>query len=207
VSNAAELPGGGGATSEPGAWAADLLRGDFVLWLVEVPGGIEDARGVSREISDDVSRHVGHTASAATPPMRSLHVSRSATAGLAGVAMSLSAALGVDVERIRSELVDADLLALVLHPHERSTLPADHERAFFSLWTRKEAVLKALGTGLSRPPHSVDVGWGGEAGRWQAVESCHVCSITAPPGFAAALATSGRPGAVRLRAWKEPAGG
>lgn len=205
MSNVPELPSRGAVAHA--AWIADLQRGDTVLWLVEVPGGIEDARVVSRVMSRDISRDISRAVGAEALAAPSLHVSRSATAGLAGVAMSVRSAVGVDVERIRPELVDDDLLASVLHPQECHLQPADLERAFFSLWTRKEAVLKALGTGLSRAPTSVEVGWGGDGGRWQAVDVCHVCSIAAPPGFAAALATTGRPGAVRLHVSKEPAHG
>jgi len=46
-------------------------------------------------------------------------------------------------------------MADVFHPAERAALlelpAADVQSAFLRCWTRKEAVIKALGEGLSRP--------------------------------------------------------
>jgi 4'-phosphopantetheinyl transferase len=69
--------------------------------------------------------------------------------------------VGVDVERI-GEIGDlAGAEAGVLAPQERRALgrvaPAERPRAFFVLWTRKEAVLKATGQGLGVPPAELQV--------------------------------------------------
>jgi 4'-phosphopantetheinyl transferase len=50
--------------------------------------------------------------------------------------------------------------ALTLRENEAlSSLPSNEQRAvFFRLWTRKEALLKALGTGLSIEPSRLDLG-------------------------------------------------
>lgn len=64
--------------------------------------------------------------------------------------------VGVDIERQR-ELNDGEALAAeVFHPQEREWLAGRgcFYTAFFRLWTVKEAVLKALGTGFSTPPAS-----------------------------------------------------
>ncbi|MEV4878684.1 4'-phosphopantetheinyl transferase family protein [Streptomyces cyaneofuscatus] len=62
--------------------------------------------------------------------------------------------IGVDIERIPS-LRTARACAAALHPAERAELaasPADKRAgAFGQVWTRKEAYLKGLGTGLARP--------------------------------------------------------
>ena len=67
--------------------------------------------------------------------------------------------LGLDIEPHRS--VSETLPERWLSPAERSelaALPADQRIAgFFNAWTRKEALLKALGAGLSRPLDSFDV--------------------------------------------------
>lgn len=71
--------------------------------------------------------------------------------------------LGVDLESIRS-IDDLDALAI-----ENFTEPEMRElgalvdvdarlRAFLMGWTRKEACLKACGTGLTVPPRSIEVG-------------------------------------------------
>jgi 4'-phosphopantetheinyl transferase len=64
-------------------------------------------------------------------------------------------ALGVDIEEIR-QIPDAVRIARMhFAPDEAAALaklpPDAIETAFFGLWTRKEAVVKALGTGLSLP--------------------------------------------------------
>ena len=72
--------------------------------------------------------------------------------------------VGLDVERVRAL---SDLAALATHacsPAETAPDPT----AFFTLWTRKEALLKATGAGLSAPMNAITlgpsglVGWVGE---------------------------------------------
>ncbi|MFE9482387.1 4'-phosphopantetheinyl transferase family protein [Streptomyces spororaveus] len=69
------------------------------------------------------------------------------------IALSDHAVVGVDVER-----VPARPLTGALHPEEEDELallnPADRPAAFARAWTRKEAVLKALGAGLQTDPPS-----------------------------------------------------
>ena len=80
------------------------------------------------------------------------------TAGWAAVAVGRDAPVGVDVEQVgpwaESDLDDVARLALA--PVERAVLagrPAEERAvAFTTYWTRKEAVVKAVGTGLSTPP-------------------------------------------------------
>ncbi|WP_197287797.1 4'-phosphopantetheinyl transferase family protein [Streptomyces apocyni] len=81
-----------------------------------------------------------------------LHFSLSHSHGLAifGVATS---PVGVDVERVPS-LETAELCLPALHPEEQAELArlpeAELPVSFGRLWTRKEAYLKGIGTGLSR---------------------------------------------------------
>ncbi|MFF9852787.1 4'-phosphopantetheinyl transferase family protein [Streptomyces litmocidini] len=83
-----------------------------------------------------------------------LHFSLSHSHGLVlfGVAAT---PVGVDVQRVPSP-VTAGLCLPRLHPAEQEELARlpDEERpsAFGRLWTRKEAYLKGLGTGLGRSP-------------------------------------------------------
>lgn len=80
-------------------------------------------------------------------------ISRSRTA--VGVAISTTGPVGFDLEETVGK---ADLAALLelLHNNEMSELsdlePASLPTEFTRLWTRKEAYLKALGTGLGRAP-------------------------------------------------------
>ena len=80
---------------------------------------------------------------------------------LALVALADDGEIGVDLERVRA-LSDLDGLArqcLTLHErHELEALaPDDRSLAFLRRWTRKEACLKALGTGLHIEPSTFAV--------------------------------------------------
>jgi 4'-phosphopantetheinyl transferase len=86
----------------------------------------------------------------------SLHFSISYSAGLSLIGIGAGRAMGVDIEQERI-IHDADELAeLYFTPLERRILSrtedeSERSLAFLHGWTRKEACLKALGTGLSYP--------------------------------------------------------
>ena len=122
--------------------------------------------------------------------------------GWAALAVARDRDVGIDIEAMRpiAERVER----LVFTPGEIAALnrlPADGRRAgFYDAWTRKEAYLKALGSGLAVPLQSFEVsltpgqparllaveGAPDEAARWQIV------AIDVAPGLAGALAS--RPG-------------
>lgn len=70
------------------------------------------------------------------------------------------AAVGIDMEEVHP-LPDLFELSAQLHPLECAAVRAHPEpervAAFYRCWTRKEAVLKALGQGLNLPLHSFQV--------------------------------------------------
>ena len=75
--------------------------------------------------------------------------------GLASYAFTPGCEIGVDVERVRP-LADYEQIARRFFSHaevmDLLSLPeSERQRAFFLCWTRKEAYIKALGTGLSTP--------------------------------------------------------
>jgi 4'-phosphopantetheinyl transferase len=88
-------------------------------------------------------------------------VSLAHTGGVALVAVTEGRDVGVDVEPVRP---DSDRWSLVDHaltPDERRQLegvpPARRAQAFLSIWTRKEALLKAAGVGLALDPVLVEL--------------------------------------------------
>jgi 4'-phosphopantetheinyl transferase len=81
--------------------------------------------------------------------------------GLAAYAISRGRNLGIDVERIQAESAGEDIARRYFSTREVSDLqslpPKEKVAAFFRCWTRKEAYLKALGTGLQTPLDSFSV--------------------------------------------------
>jgi len=99
---------------------------------------------------------------------------------LAVVAVTRDHEIGVDVERVRSEVPALSIAERFFSPEERDALQAvGHSRrahAFFHLWTSKEAYLKALGTGITS---GLD-----DSPR----PDCTVVPFHVAPGYAAAVA-------------------
>ena len=95
-----------------------------------------------------------------SPPEDGLHFNLSHCRDLALIALCRDGAVGVDLEpaeRATSLLGCEDAFC---HPDEIAGLPADEvPRAamLMEIWTKKEALLKALGTGFSLPAQSVSV--------------------------------------------------
>jgi 4'-phosphopantetheinyl transferase len=113
-------------------------------------------------------------------PSPSLRFNLSHSAGEALIAVAWEREVGVDIERIRPR---HDLLALVrraLQPEEAAAIVAmpavDRLTAFYAAWTRREAIAKCLGVGLTGPLPEGDVA---------------VSGLDAGPGFAAAVAVAG----------------
>lgn len=110
------------------------------------------------------------------------------------IALSSSAAVGIDIER---RVVNIDEQALI--PHLLSPLESRAEGRqpeFFERWVAKEAALKALGVGISEHLQAISIL--GKAndhrGRYRLRHECHawpeldVRPLEAPEGYAAALA-------------------
>jgi 4'-phosphopantetheinyl transferase len=139
-------------------------------------------------------------------PGQGLHFNLSHAGELALLAVSAAGPLGVDVEPVRA-LPDRDLVAdRFFSPHERRALAAaaDRDRAFFTLWTRKEAYLKALGYGLARPLAEFDVSLDEPArlladrAQPAAVETWELFHLTPAPGYLGAVCAPAACGPVRV---------
>jgi 4'-phosphopantetheinyl transferase len=132
-----------------------------------------------------------------------LRFNLSHSGGLAAYAFTHGRELGIDVEQLRP-LPDAEGIAERFFSRtEREALralPGELKcHGFFNCWTRKEAYLKACGSGLARPLDEFDVtlrpgeparllhvvGQPDEVTRWS------LCELTPPPGYVAALMVEG----------------
>jgi 4'-phosphopantetheinyl transferase len=134
--------------------------------------------------------------------------------GVALYAVTRGREVGIDVERIRSNLAVAEIAERFFSRREVAmlrALPTEAQReAFFRCWTRKEACLKARGEGLSLPLDQIDVSLApgkpdavpgtqpdsSEASRWSLQE------LAPAPGYVAALAVEGH--GWRLACWQWP---
>jgi 4'-phosphopantetheinyl transferase len=181
------------------------------------------ARGLLREIlgrylkSSPDSLRFGHT-SYGKPYLADqcggewLRFNASYSGELALYGVSRQRELGVDIERIRTDIEHMQIAAEFFSAQEGAALralPAHlQQEAFFLCWTRKEAFIKSVGEGLSLPLRSFDVslargaaasllavrGDAREAARWT------LLVLEPGPGYCAALVAEGRDW--RLKCWR-----
>ncbi len=134
-----------------------------------------------------------------SPPRRfHFNLAHSRERGLIAIA---EVPVGVDVEWIDERINWPPLAARVLHPDERRVLDALEQgegvRGFFTHWARKEAVLKALGTGFYTEARSFAVPLGtvtipapATGGLPRPPAQLHVSNVEVDPEYAAAVATN-----------------
>jgi 4'-phosphopantetheinyl transferase len=133
---------------------------------------------------------------------------------LAMLAVTRTGAVGIDLERIRT-ITDADeLVGRFFSPRENDAFqklpPEQKPAAFFNLWTRKEAWLKATGDGITHHLNRVEVTFlPGEPVRllslpdaFQSETKWSLHELTPAPGFAAALATAGEHPHISCWRWR-----
>ena len=150
---------------------------------------------------------------------RELYFNVSHTHGLALYAFTRRGEVGIDVERIRSCPTHLDMATRFFTPREAAALrtvpPGRSEEAFFHVWTRKEAFLKALGLGLSHGLERFEVSVPPDEpsrvlhidGDPRAAASWALHSLVPAPGYVGALASHGPAARLRVHAWKEEGGG
>ncbi len=142
-----------------------------------------------------------------------LHFNVSHTDECALIAVSTTAELGVDVEKIRPEIVTRNLAAEIFCPAELSSLfalPAARvPEAFFKGWCGKEAYLKGTGKGLMLAPRDFEVCLDPDKPqrllrphRAAAQTAWSLHSIGVVAGHASALATDRPRASIVLREWR-----
>ena len=93
-------------------------------------------------------------------PAEALHFNLSHSGDYAAVAMA-GEPVGVDIERWKEDLAVVELAEFEFQPSEAAFIrrSAEPHRAFYQLWTAKEAVMKCCGAGLLLPPGCISVGF------------------------------------------------
>jgi 4'-phosphopantetheinyl transferase len=108
---------------------------------------------------------------------------------LALIAVAWSRQVGVDVEQVRPMSDLESVAARVCTPVELATLAGlarpERERAFFAMWTRKEALAKATGEGIGAIVRDARHAVGEEQDRWTVTEVGDLA------GYAASVAAEG----------------
>lgn len=123
-------------------------------------------------------------------PGSDLHASVTHSGDVVAVALTPAGPVGVDVEAGRP--IDFSAVTdLVCTPAERACVTGLDD--FYAFWTRKEAVLKATGEGLSRPMTDLHVTPPGTAPVLlslgsDAAPACRMADISAGDGYHAAVA-------------------
>lgn len=134
-------------------------------------------------------------------PHELLHFNLSHCDGLALVALSRIGPVGVDLEPLDRAETLLECETSFCHPEEIAGLPAEkgqRARQLLRIWTAKEAVLKALGTGLTHPPESVKIHFHQDTGTatsdipLEGIETLRFRELNHPAleGFQAVLAMS-----------------
>ena len=135
------------------------------------------------------------------------------SAELALIALTRGFAVGVDVERVHSISDSAELVARFFSPAENAAFQRLRfelrPEAFFNLWTRKEAWLKAAGEGIGHLLNRVEVRFlpGEPAGLvslpegWGPVSRWTLSGLAPAAGYAGALAIEATDVEVQCWAW------
>ena len=130
---------------------------------------------------------------------------------LALIAVTRGQAIGIDVESLEKNVQHLRLAEHYFSDQEKKSLAAlangQVAASFFACWTRKEAVLKAIGTGIAYGLDSFDVATTPETRHCQtelqaedgSIDRWWIETLPCGQGFAGALAYQTRP--VEIRLW------
>jgi 4'-phosphopantetheinyl transferase len=131
--------------------------------------------------------------------------------GEGALAVARNGSIGVDIEIGHPHTARAALLEM-LAPKERAAAAvldeAEFADAFRIAWTRKEACLKAIGSGFTVPPQTIEAGIGTaaqvvnipgsvaaarDAGPGARAQAVHVVTLRSPEGTPTSVARIGQP--------------
>ena len=138
---------------EAGRTAFVTTRAALRRRLSEIVGAAPDALEI------EADQHGRLLLRARTPVAIDFNVSH--CHGVAAIAVVRGGRIGVDVEAHTGISDLRDVVPSVMGENERALLQnltdTDFTRAFFGSWTRKEAIVKAIGVGLSYPVSTIDL--------------------------------------------------
>ena len=127
-----------------------IARHEFMVGraMLRVLAGVATACG-PREVAIGVGEH-------GKPRVEGVEFSVAHSHGLVVLALCREAAVGVDVEWVEREIEALEIARSTFAPGEAKRIEqavegAERARAFFAVWTRKEAIVKAHGQGLTIP--------------------------------------------------------
>ena len=116
----------------------------------------------------------------------SLRFNASHSGEMALYAFAQDQEVGVDIEYIKSDFAPEEIAERFFSPREIEILTSlpkqERAAAFFRLWTRKEAYIKAIGVGLSHPLNEFDV--------TLPIPEWSMFDLEIGPGYAAAVTVS-----------------
>jgi 4'-phosphopantetheinyl transferase len=141
-----------------------------------------------------------------------IHFNLSHSDDMALFAVTFVGPVGIDIERIRPIKYKEEFLNRFSSPRERELFQnldsRKKQRAFFYLWTRKEAFLKAIGVGITQLLSQVEVSFQSKepvrfitiSGDKKKILRWSIHNLFATKDFIAALAIKAKK--VRIRYWK-----
>jgi len=104
------------------------------------------------------------------------HFNLAHSGNLALIAATRGCEIGVDVELVRAVDPAHEIAARNFHPAEQAAIRAEGAAelpaVFMRLWTRKEAVLKAVGAGLGFPLDAFETVTQARDGGWVSLSAC-----------------------------------
>lgn len=122
---------------------------------------ISNYLGVMPENVEIVRGSAGKPYLGASSERRKIHFNFTDSGSIALIAVAMDRQIGIDVEQIRFRVDLSALIDKAATPAERAhllvTAGSARRRLFNRYWVRKEAYLKAVGTGLLFPMNRVDV--------------------------------------------------
>jgi 4'-phosphopantetheinyl transferase len=145
--------------------------------------------------------------------LETLNFNMSHSGDVVVVGVTRGRVVGIDVEMIRPMKEFASIARLNFTPQECAFIensPAGiQQQAFFKSWARKEAVIKAVGKGLSMPLNTFDASiLPGEQGRRLTlpadapeIESWWLKDLSVPDGYVGAVVVERAIAALEYRTW------